>query len=297
VAFLPAPGGSGSGLSEWEKKLLESAVTQQGFQPTPVGAPPTTPPVGAAAPVTNTPFRSINIPGYDPDYAALLKSDPTLMQGQADLEGYSGQLETGLSAAIRRAIVQAGLTGGITNKYIDEATKAAAAQNQFSGAAELEREKNMRSTDLNAILAARGILSSGALTGGTQRIQQNYERGTSQLLNSLMEAISGYEGDTATKKADILRQLAMLRESAASRLQADPRYQPTGSEQATLDPATGLYRTADGRWYDQSGRRVPAPQQSAYVAPPPPPDVIGAPTATYSPTPGTIGYKKPILMY
>lgn len=243
-------------------------------------APPTT---GGVAP----PTPSIGIPGFDPDYAALLRSDPSLLQGEADIGLYQTQLDTGLRDAIRRAVIAAGLDPGTSVGAVDDATRAAAKQNQFSAAAELATQRSRRQTDLEAALAARGILSSGALTGGGQRVQQDYEKGTSTLLNDLLSRISGVESEGADKRFQLQQQRASLREQAASRIQGDPRYQPQGSARAVLDPDTGLYVTPDGRYYTASGQRVDPNTYIRPAAAPSPPQVQTAqpvPVQGYNPS-------------
>ena len=225
------------------------------------------PPAAAAAPPP-APNPSIGIPGYDPDYAALIRSDPSLLQGESDIALYQTQLDNSMRDVIRKAVISAGLDPGASIGAVDDATRAAARANQFSQAAELATTRGRQQTDLEAALAARGILSSGALAGGGQRVQQAYERGTSNLLNDLLARISGVEGEGADKRFQLQQQRAALREQAAMRIQADPRYQPRGSMRATYDDSTGLYVTPDGRYYDAQGNRQ---DPNTYVRPPRPP--------------------------
>lgn len=224
---------------------------QYGLTPSAGAPPPTT---GGVAGGVGAP--TIGIPGYDPDYAALLRSDPSLLQGEADINMYQGQLDTGMRDAIRRAVIAAGLDPGANIGAVDQATREAAKANQFSAAAELATGRTRATTDLQAALASRGILASGALAGGSQRVQTAYEKGTSSLLNDLLSRISGVESEGADKRFQLAQQRAALREQAAMRIQNDPRYQPQGSARATLDKATGLYVTPDGRYYTPDGKRV-----------------------------------------
>ncbi len=223
----------------------------------------------------------ITAPGYDPDWKALIAGDPTLIAGQADLDLYSGKLGDARTAAIRRAVIEAGLDPGGAFGDIDAATLEAARANKWSGAAELERSRGRGDADVTAALAARGILSSGGLQGGKERVQEGYERGTSQLTNQLLSLITGVQSGYDEKMFGIRSQYQQLREAAALRVQNDPRYQPIGETDAVLDSASGLYMTPDGRWYDRDGKRVTAPAGGrtapAGAAPAAPPAAVPPP--------------------
>lgn len=234
-----------------------------------------------AFPATPNPVASpgapgqIHVPGFTPDYASLIQGDPNVIAGQGDLNFYTGQVNDQRRAAIRSAVIQAGLVPPGTFGDLDEATLEAARQNKFSQAAELQRSRERSSADLGALLGARGMTRSGAPEGGSSRIQEGYERGTSQITNALLALISGQEMSAADRIANYRSQYNQLRESAAQRIANDPRYQPIGEGDAVLDQASGLYMTPDGRWFDASGKRVAAPgpassTPAASVAPPPP---------------------------
>jgi hypothetical protein len=306
VAFLPAPGGSNKGLSEWEKQLLAQVVSDQGFAPVmPTAGAPPAPGVPAGTSTGVKVPGEVRIPGVDPDWNALIAGDPTLMQTEADLDLFGNRLNEAARAAIRKAVIGAGLIPQGATGDIDAATIEAAKANRMSAAAELESQRNRGTTDLQAALAARGILDSGALTGGQQRIQEGYEKGTTSILNQLLDLISGVESDRTEQDFSLRQQRAAMRQAAAQRIFADPRYQQGGSSTAKLDPGSGLYVTADGRWYDVNGNRVNppgagAPQVAASMSytPPPAPSYQPAPGApVVSDIYGDVGYKKPILMY
>lgn len=219
------------------------------------------PPNTFAAPTWSNLPASISLQGYDPNYAALLASDPLLISSLSDVENRQGQLSGGLSAAIQQAIIRSGYNPG-TGAAVDQATLDAAAGNQFSTKQEIQRSSDRAQADLDARLAARGILSSGALTGGTQRIQENYDRSTQAAIQSLLDAITGYTGDFNSASFQLMLQKAGLTADAAARIAADPRYQPVASGTAKLDPVSGLYVTADGRWYTADGVATTAPNRN-----------------------------------
>lgn len=233
----------------WELNPSGSMTSFTGFN----GPPPPTPGGGGGPP------GSVDTPGYDPDYANLILGDANVIAGFGDLDAYNSRLIQSRQGAIRRAIIAAGIAPKGALADVDETTIAAARENNFSAAAELGRTRGRRSTDLEAKLADRGILGSGALAGGQSRLQEDYERGTSNVLSQLLNQIAGVESEVSDKQLTIAQQRARLREEAAQRLQADPRYRPMGKGKARLDAASGLYVTDDGRWYDRDGNRVDGP--------------------------------------
>lgn len=220
----------------------------------------------SGAPSTSgTAATGIEIAGYDPDYEALIKSDFNLLAGESDLTRAEGQIQQARRDAIRRAVIATGLVPTTAVPDLDQQDIAAAKANPFSRIAEATRGRLRGSTDLRARLAARGILGkgAGALQGGEGRLQEGFERETTSATQQLLDLISNVEGQSVDKRNEIGRRRAELREAAARRIQADPRYQPKGKATAKLDPGSGLYVTDDGRWYDVNGNRVGAPGAAA----------------------------------
>jgi hypothetical protein len=228
--------------------------------------------VAAPAPVPGQPVGgfvgppSITLPGYAPDWGSILSSDPTLISGQGDLSAYDTQLAEARKAAIRQAVIAAGVNPGGAIGDIDQQTIDAALGNKFSTAAQLEQSRSRSDADVEARLAARGILSSGGTVGGKQRVQQGFEGASSQLTQQLLQQLGVYESDFAAKYADIHAQYNALKEAAAYRVSQDPRFQPIGETDAVLDPASGLYMTPDGRWYNATGQKVAAPTAATPAA-------------------------------
>lgn len=138
---------------------------------------------------------------YDiPDYSALIQADPgyTGVNAQANAEEASAQ--SARANAVRRALIQFGIVPqGWQSGYgdADQATLDAAAQNPFSTMHQLTDARSRGSADLAAVLGARGMLSSGALTGGEQLLQRNYDASQADASNRLLAALGGYESDYA----------------------------------------------------------------------------------------------------
>ncbi len=285
-------------MPPWEKALLERSkalndMYNLGGSAPPgsgAGAPPPGQGQGAPPPTPGSP-GSIGIPGYDPDYGSLITGDANVVALGGDLDAMNSRLINSRQAAIRRAIINAGLTPNTSVADLDDATLEATKANQFSQAAELGRQRGRRSTDLRSQLANRGILGGGALAGGESRLQEDYERGSSQVLSQLLGFIENAETQTSDRQADIVRQRAASREAAAQRIQADPRYRPIGKATAKLDAASGFYVTADGRWYDPQGGRVEAPEERVDIAA----GSRAAPSAALSSSLAALGDEQPLL--
>lgn len=267
----------------WEEALLARSEGLNDLYDLPLttpsagGAGSGAPPTGARAP------GDVTIPGFDPDYMSAITGDANVITGMSDLDTLNARLIDSRKAAIRQAVIRAGLAPKNPVADLDQATLQAAQENKFSQAAEAGRGRERQSADLAAALAGRGILQSGALAGGEQRIQEGYERTSQSIIERLLDAIAGVETQVGEKQSDIVQRRAQLREEAAQRLLQDPRYRPQGQAKAVLDAATGLYVTPDGRWYqrnpDGTTTRVEAPSAgpAAPESPVPPPPTLAAP--------------------
>lgn len=229
-------------LQPWEEDILSARVPFGVNMNDPTQGGTDTP--GATAPGNIDipewkPGETLISAGYTPDYRSLLASDPTLMGSEAELGRLEGQIPVARREAIRRAVVQAGmLPKGYADADIDAATMEAARQNQFSQAAELGRTRSRGSADLLARLAGRGATFTGGLAAGESRVQEGYERGTNQVTQGLLDAISTFTKEAESKKYDIARQRAQLREAAALRISQDPRYRPQEPKYGPSAPPT-----------------------------------------------------------
>jgi len=249
--------------SDWERALrLRSEGLNTYYNLPAVSAVP--PPAAGAASSIGPPV--ISLPGWEPDYKAILAGDPTLLGAEGDLTAYTGQLAAARKAAVQQAVIAAGLDPGGVTGDVDAQTLDAARTNKFSAAADLERQRSRADADVAARLAGRGVLSSGATRSSKQRVQEGYEGATSKLTQDLLRTLGLYQGDYAEKYAGARQQYNVLREQAAARIANDPRYQPLGATDAVLDPSSGLYMTSDGRWYNAQGQRVSAPAAPAAQA-------------------------------
>jgi hypothetical protein len=162
-----------------------------------------------------------------PDYVKLLANDPLYIQARAH---FNADLATaGLTRrdAIRRAIVQAGFAPvGWQSGFgdVDPTTLAVAAQNPQSTLAQLTDQRRRANATLQATLASRGTLSSGALTGGLDTNQRGFESGQYTAGQQLLDALSGYQSAYTTTMQQLEAQLMSEQEAAAQRIYQN--YQP-----------------------------------------------------------------------
>jgi hypothetical protein len=220
---------------------LEKAMTQP-----PGGAPPPATDWSDYAPtgmttVTKTPGR------WDmPDYQAIVAADPNLAAQNAAIRA-SGEGAAGTrAAAAQQAVIRTGFAPTVFgNRFgdIDAATLQAALANPQSVLAGLQRTRARGSVDLAATLAGRGILQSGALTGGEQRLLESFQGGQATAAQQLLDALAGYEATYGSTMSDLERQrLEAARQAALLAAQMNPPtwVEPTETTTTTYPtPYTG----------------------------------------------------------
>lgn len=211
------------------------------YQPQGVPAPPPTP----SAPPTPGALGHYQTP----DYASLISADPGLISTTSQVNAAESTLGRSRADAVRRALVQFGVVpAGWQSGYgdVDEPTLAAASQNPFSIMRQLGETRARGSADLAAALGARGILSSGALTGGEQLLQRQFEGSQYDATSKLLAALGGYEGDYSSGFGNLERQKQQAYTDASGRV-------------AMMNPA---------QWIADQTPAAVAPPESPYTAPP-----------------------------
>jgi hypothetical protein len=165
-------------------------------------------------------------PGSIDSYVGEIEGDPTYKQALAN---FNLALQTGrnnLRDQIRSAAISGGwdITGNLTGALapyagdIDAATKAAAASNQMSTRAQMQQQVDRAKTELDYQLAARGMGGSGENPVGRGLIEEQYQKGTYDAMNQLLDAIRGGVSNYAQYQADQQNQLQQTRVSVADRL-------------------------------------------------------------------------------
>jgi hypothetical protein len=191
-----------------------------------------------------------------PDYEKLIQGDLGYQGVRSAISAQEGTAGRTRADMVRRAIAQFGAApAGWQSGYgdVDPASLAAAQQNPFSTMHQLQDARSHGSADLAAALGARGMLSSGALTGGEQQLQRQYDASLADVTSRLLANLGGYEGDYANAFSSLENQGQQAYADAAGRVAqmnpaqfvADPIYQ--GPNGQPVQPVTyqGLGVTPD----------------------------------------------------
>lgn len=178
---------------------------------------------------------------YIPDYASLIKADPTLIQNEADLRASDIANLSQRNAAFQRDVIgygklpdladaskQLGIDQGSLASVLDPATGKLAEENTTAGTSTLARlnaDNTKAIIGLRNALAARGIYNSGET--GYQLGQQNQAYTNSQFdaAARLLDAMAGQQGSYLSAYQQLQMALASARESAAGRIMG--LYPPT----------------------------------------------------------------------
>jgi hypothetical protein len=144
-----------------------------------------------------------------PDFAALLASDPGLIQMNADLAAQGIASAGQRTAATQRAVTQFGLAPQdfsanelslISPTYGQDITPdvlSAARGNTFSTQARLTKAHTDAIQSIRGALAARGLLHSGELGYQLGNEQRGFETGEYDARNKLLDYLSGVQGSYA----------------------------------------------------------------------------------------------------
>jgi hypothetical protein len=158
---------------------------------------------------------------------------------------------------------------------IDQATKDAAAGNQFSTNATIQNNYQQSVEQFKRALAARGMLQSGDLNYGQDQLnrgegQQQYDAGNAYM-GQYNQALNNYTGVLGQNAQN----LGAAVSTAEGNVQSNPAYQPVAPITATYDPSnsaalgTAVYAAPDGTLYDASGNPL-SPSASAATGQAPP---------------------------
>lgn len=241
------------------------------------------------------PPGSISFGGSTPDYANLITSDPTYVAAQ----GAAGAAQQGADAqrraAVRDAFVKYGgkMPTGWNDTYgdIDQATKDAAAGNQFSTIASLGRNYAQSVEQFKRALAARGALQSGDLNYGQDQLDTGYGQGQYDAANQFMGQYNGALSNYAGVLGQNARDMGAGIQGAEQNVYSNPAYRPVALTSADYDASssaqygTAIYKGADGTLYTSDGTPYRPAITSAGPNAAPAPAAPGA----YSP-PGFSGF-------
>ena len=215
---------------------------------------------GAYAP----PNGPTTIPGYKPNYNALIQGDPIYNQLGENLGAESISDRAGLTAARRRGYIQFGadytpdasLAGSDFGADIDETTRQLARTNTAEGLSitgQIDRQHQDNITALKNALAARGLLRSGATGKALGREEQDYKVAQSEARLKVADYFAGVQAAfNAAERARSGQRTAGL-ESAYGRVSTNPANAPTPAR--TLQPTAipNVYTDSSGALYNPDG--------------------------------------------
>jgi hypothetical protein len=202
---------------------------------------------------------NINIPGFGGgDLMSGVLGDWEYGAAVGDIEAANRADEVAAGENINALAVGWGgdLSDMVKQGLIDQKAAEAAKANQFSTMAQLQRSLEQGGGQLANQLAARGGLDSGALAGGQQQLQRNYQQETQSGLQELMSSIRSIRSQQAQARAGRQSDLAGVRANVAARLSQLEQYQPIPNMQAFWDPQVQSYVDDWGRRFDRNGQRL-----------------------------------------
>ena len=227
-------------------------------------------PVAPVIPRVNrtTPVPTIPAGASNPDYGALIKSDPGYMSylnsGKLDIE----QAGSARRAALQRLAIQyGGLPKGMRDQFgdIDANTLDLAGRNQFSDSANLKRQYASGIEGFKRSLAARGVLQSGELGYGLE--QAEYGRGQREydLGNNFANAAQGVVNDYLSTEGRVRSGEAGALSAAQQSVYSNPVNRPVDAVDIPLEAGSveqygqGVYRHPDGRRFTADGQPFSEP--------------------------------------
>lgn len=224
------------------------------------------PPQAAAVPPTPPPAGAGNQPFNWDAYLKQIENDPVFIAGQGNLTTNMNNWRRQLESAIRGGVVQGGWNmneqlakdptlAGYLNEYISPETwdtiNAAAAGNQLSDKAQLERQLTQQKAGAAYDQAARGTLGSGSQAVQLTNVADANVLARNTAQNQLLQALRGDVGTYLGNVTQGQQALEGTRGEVAARLAAleGAAYQ-TGNfgegTQTDVPGAQGLASAATG---------------------------------------------------
>jgi len=250
-------------IDEWGQKAPPAIYTPSGAAApsgsgtTGTASAPAPTPAPAAAP------GSISLGGgYNPDYGALIQSDPAYLAAQAAAEKAKGDAAATRKQSLQQALIQyGGLPANFNDQYgdIDQATKDLAAGNQFSVLANLAKNYAQSTDQFKRGLAARGALQSGDLGYGLDQLEQGYGQQKYDAANQFGSQINNVLGQYNGVINGNAQAMASAIQGAESNVYSNPAYRPSAPSTANYDAANSsaygqpIYVDSSGNLFDQQG--------------------------------------------
>jgi hypothetical protein len=218
----------------------------------------------------------ITTPGFTPDFNAIIAANPFLTQTRAFNAANVASTDAQAQEAIGQLVInlgrtfspediaqQFGVNADFINRAINDDVRRLAAENEFSTLARLKREQVRGNATLQDMLAARGILQSGALGIGLQRSQEGFDEAQFDATNAALQQLRGLEaGRAAARREAGLSNIQALQQATEFESSQPQNQAIPGVTAKEVSP--GVFQDLAGNTYDRFGNPIQAP-------PPPPP--------------------------
>lgn len=218
---------------------------------------------GFAASHPYVPAEQAKVPGYTPDYAAAIATNPGVLSTAGAGRMAVQQQDAQSGQDVGSAFVNYGgpLPAGFKDPrgYLTPDVLAAAAANPYSQTAVANRQLGLDQADLQARLAGRGMLESGDLGYGLQQLdfakgQQDFQN-AADFQSAAQKALGSYAGAVQTAAQNNANALS----TAVGQEYNNPLLRPTSASTAHYVPGsyekgTALYKGADGQMYTVDGK-------------------------------------------
>lgn len=196
--------------------------------------------------IGSAPGGTITIPGFTPDYRALIEQDPIFSQLRADLSSQGISDAAQRAAATQRGLIQfgqipdfqqagagLGLDTGFLGSDITEETRGLAQANTEAGLSIAARQARQNQQNIAAIrdfLAARGLLRSGATGVALGEEQQRHTQAGYDTRQQVLDYLAGVQAAFVQSERQRQQQLAQGAREAGTFQAGLPQNQPTGPQ-------------------------------------------------------------------
>jgi len=166
-----------------------------------------------------------------PNYGADLVGEPDFTEANANYQYNLGMAHKQRQNRVRAALIKLGFQPGGADAAalagIDPSTAELAQNNSASDVAQLGLKRGTDRADLSAQLAARGLLDSGALRGGENMVQSDYDKGLLSATQDYLNEQNTALGDEANTLATGQSTYTAAKAAAALSAAKNPLFTPT----------------------------------------------------------------------
>lgn len=207
--------------------------------------------------------------GYTPDYTGLIQDDQGYQAAQSAAAAAQQQADASRRAAVRDEYIKYGgnLPAGWTDTYgdIDQATKEAAASNQYSTIAGLKDNYSKSVSAFQKALAARGMLQSGDLSYGQDQLDRGLGQSEYDAANNFLGQTAGNYGTYAGVLGQNANNITNALFAAEGNVYSNPANRPIAPRTANYDATASakygrpIYNDGNGGLFSADGQGFSVP--------------------------------------